>query len=378
MTDHIPFLSPTFPCVEDLAADYAQILLSRRFSNGGPFEQALARGAEDWIGADVGVSLVSSGTMGIDLAVRATFRQRPLAIVASFTFAAGPLVLLARGYQPVFIDIDAASWHPKIEDAREFLEHDHDRVGGILLTATFGVANERIRDWEDLSGQFGLPLVIDSAAGLGSEYASGERAGARGTCEIFSLHATKTVAVGEGGMIASRHRELVHQLEQLKNFGFDATRSTTALGTNGKISELSCAIGLRQLASLEDRLDARRQVFDAYSGGLRELGVMLQPGARRSAQPFVSALLPAGVRRQLLLDRLESAHIEARKYYNPPVHKHPLFTLSNSTRSTLSTTDDVASRIVSLPMHDDLSEDDVVRIVQVCREVLDAESTRSG
>ena len=226
MVGRIPFLSPTFPDVKDLAADYSAIVQRRIFSNGGPAEQMLANSLADWVGNEVGVSIVSSATAGIQLAIGATFNtERVYVLVASFTFAAGPLAVRSCGYAPAFLDVDPVSWHPHLGDAERFLKANADVTAGILLTNSFGVANDEIEAWELLADKYGLALVIDSAAGFGSEYSSAERLGARGTSEVFSFHATKTMAVGEGGAITAHDPELIKRFDRIKNFGFDAARN---------------------------------------------------------------------------------------------------------------------------------------------------------
>jgi dTDP-4-amino-4,6-dideoxygalactose transaminase len=378
LVERIPFLSPTFPEVDALASDYEAILRRRIFSNGGPVEQELARALSRWVNNEIGASLVSSGTAGLQLAINATFNaKREYALVASFTFAAGPLAIRLCGYEPVFLDVDPESWQPSLDDAAEFLTVNGESTAGLLLTNTFGVANEEIEAWEVLADRHSLPLVVDSAAGFGSQYLSDERLGARGTCEVFSFHATKTLAIGEAGAVTSRDPELIKRIDRIKNFGFDEARNAVVLGTNAKLSELSCAIGLRQLAALPDRLALRRGILGLYREELCALGVYFQPSSELSALPFVSALLPSSAARAATLATLQAAGVEARTYYNPPVHLHSLFAGSRLACRSLSTTLDLASRVISLPMSDDLTAADVARIARACREAQSADVVQS-
>ena len=85
----------------------------------------------------------------------------------------------------------------------------------------------------------------DSAAGFNSAYADGERVGGRGVCEIFSFDATKPFAVGEGGALASRNPRLVEQTHDFQDFGFAGSDECTQLEMNGRLQEISAAIGLR-------------------------------------------------------------------------------------------------------------------------------------
>ncbi len=366
----VPFLAPTVPPVEALVADYRAIVSSGIFSNGGRMDRELIAAVQDWVRNGTAASTVSNCTAGIELAIRSTFLRRPGALVASFTFAAGPLALVSAGFVPTFIDIEAATWQPSLEHARELLRSSASHYGGILLTATFGVANERIAEWEALADENELPLVIDSAAGFGSEYQSGERLGARGACEVFSIHATKMLAAGEGGLITSRDQDLIAKVNRAKNFGFGPDRAAVSWGTNAKLPELTAALALRQLKALPERLIARRRVQAEYEARLRPLGIQFQPGALQSAPAFVSALMPTPRSRDAATAALQDELIECRTYYNPPVHFQPFFGGAPS-HPVLNVTSDVSARMISLPMSDRLGVDVINRIAAVLSEVID-------
>jgi dTDP-4-amino-4,6-dideoxygalactose transaminase len=360
----VPFLAPTVPPVEALVADYQAIVASGIFSNGGRMDRELVAAVEAWVGGGTFATTMCNATAGIELAVRLTFLERPRALVPAFTFAAGPLTLTSAGYKPEFIDIEASSWQPSLEHARELLERVPGKYAGILLASTFGVANERVGEWEALAAEYQLPLVIDSAAGFGAEYASGERLGARGTCEVFSIHATKMVGAGEGGLVTSRDPDLIAGLNQAKNFGFGSERAAVRWGTNAKLPELTAALALRQLDVLPERLRARRAVQAEYEIALRPLGITFQPGALRAAPAFASALMPSADSRDAAMLALSDQLIESRMYYNPPVHRHPFFA-DPATSRVLETTDDLSARIISLPMADELGSDVFERVASV-------------
>ena len=109
----IPFLRPTFPPTEQIAEDYEGIVASGTYANGGPKERDLRAAIAAWIGRGVTVSLTSSGTPALQLAGAACFLQaRRFVLVPSFTFPAGPLAIRRCGYEPLFIDVDPATWQP--------------------------------------------------------------------------------------------------------------------------------------------------------------------------------------------------------------------------------------------------------------------------
>lgn len=363
MKTQVDFLTPTFPAPDVIASDYAAIVDRGIFTNGGPVEARFVSALEAWIGA-VHVSVTSSGMMALELAIQALLpTDRRKVLVPSFTFAAGPLALCRYGLDPLFFDVDAATWQPCFTEAEALLSTRTD-VGGVLLTSTFGVANAEIARWEALAARHGLPLIIDSAAGFGSTYPWDEPLGRRGNCEIFSLHATKTLAVGEGGVIAVRDPEVRARVECLKNFGFDGARQATMMGTNGKLGEFASSIGLRQLEVLRDRVELRQGVLAEYRRRLEPLGITFQPGDDRAALAFVSVLLPPQTQRDDLTEALQRDGIQCRTYYNPPVHEQPAFAAFGGGLA-LPTTIDVCSRIISLPMADHLPKGAVDRIADI-------------
>jgi dTDP-4-amino-4,6-dideoxygalactose transaminase len=267
------------------------------------------------------------------------------------------------------VDVDPQTWQPSVASARAALEADDGSIAGLLLANVFGVGNPDIGAWEELASECGLPLVIDSAAGFGSRYADDEHVGGRGDCEIFSFHATKPFAIGEGGALVSRNPEITDRALDFQNFGFDKTRECLELGMNAKLQEISAAIGIRQLAEFDTRLAGRRDVLHRYSTGLRRTGLQFQPNADASSLCFASALCTSTEHKVSVMKSLLENGIQARDYYNPPQHLHPYFEANREFwRSTeLSVTNDVCSRIVSLPIHDQMATDDIDRVIGAVR-----------
>jgi dTDP-4-amino-4,6-dideoxygalactose transaminase len=366
----IPFLTPRLPDPALVALDYQEIFAAGVFTNSGPFEDRFAAELARWIGGDVAVSVTANATVSLQLACKTLFHaDRPLVPVASFTAAAVPLAVTWSGFTPILLDIEPDSWQPDIRQAEALLARAGDEVAGILLTNTFGTPNATIAEWEALARRFGVALVIDSAPGFASAYEWGEPLGARGDCEVFSFHATKTVAIGEGGAIASRDPEFIARIDQLKNFGFDDDRRSLGRGLNGKLAEFASALGVRQLEVLADRLARRRQVLDWYLSGLKPLGCEFQTGVSLAAPPFVSIALGSQSQRDQVGSALDQAEVGWRAYYNPPIHCQPSFA-GVQTAGDLAVTEDVSRRIISLPLDEQLSSCEVDRVVDVVRDVV--------
>nr|WP_081968312.1 DegT/DnrJ/EryC1/StrS family aminotransferase [Mycobacterium kyorinense] len=371
MPAEIPFIRPSFPTPAELAEEFDEIVNANWYTNFGPKERRFVSALGEYLGPDLHVATFANGTLALIAALHATVgpgtRERYL-LMPSFTFVAVAQAALWAGYRPWFIDIDADTWQPSAPSARAVLECSRDLIAGIVLPNVFGVGNPDIDAWEAFAAEWDLPIVLDSAAGFGSAYTDGRRLGGRGACEIFSFHATKPFAVGEGGALVSRDPRLVEQARTFADFGFTG-RQSTQLGMNGKLPELSAAIGLRQLPGLDDRLASRRAVFDRYRAELTSVGLQFQPNADASSVCFASACCESADHKAAVLAKLRRYAIRAHDYYNPPQHLHPYFMANpQMVRSAdLTVTADVCSRIVSLPVHHYMAPDDVARVVAAVR-----------
>jgi dTDP-4-amino-4,6-dideoxygalactose transaminase len=373
MPSEIPFIRPSFPGPAELAEDFDEIVHANWYTNFGPKERQFAGALAEYLGPDLHVATLANGTLALIAALHTTLgpgtRDRYL-LMPSFTFIAVAQAALWTGYRPWFIDIDPDTWQPSLPSARAVLECSRDRVAGLLLTNAFGVGNPQVGAWEDFAAEWELPIVLDSAAGFGSVYADGKRVGGRGACEIFSFHATKPFAVGEGGALVSRDPRLVEQAHNFQNFGFAGARESTQLGMNAKLQEINAAIGLRQLVGLDRRLASRRNVFECYRAELTGVGLRFQPNAEASSLGFASACCTSADHQAAVLASLREHAIQARDYYNPPQHLHPYFVANPELveSADLPVTQDICSRIVSLPVHDDMAPDDLARVVAAVQE----------
>lgn len=375
MSFDIPFVRPAFPSSSEIAVDVDGILAANWFTNFGPMEKKFARGLSEYLGQGLHVSTFSSGTAALNGALNCVLGRgdgSSYVLMPSFTFVAVAQACIWNGFSPWFIDIDPFTWQPSVDSARAILESSRDRVAGILLPNCLGVGDPAIVEWEHLAGAWELPLILDSAAGFGSRYTDGHLLGGRGRCEIFSFHATKPFAIGEGGALVSRDPELVEKANRFQNFGFDEDRMCTQLGINGKLPEISAAIGLRQLTALDQRLESRREVFAAYQRGLAGTGIRFQPNAAASSLFCAAVCTESARHKRSVMQSLRARRIQAREYYNPSLHRHPYF-LSNPEgwrMGDLPVTEDMCGRVISLPIHDRMTGGEVDRVMGAVKDGL--------
>ncbi|CAM3586994.1 DegT/DnrJ/EryC1/StrS family aminotransferase [Nocardioides zeicaulis] len=375
MSPDIPFIRPSLPETAAVAAAYERIVEANWFTNFGPTERELARLMAEAVGPHHHTSTFANATLALVGALSGALGRGDgtrFVLVPSFTFAAGPQAVVWSGHRVAFVDVDPVTWQPDAAHARALLETVPGEVAGILLGNTLGVGNAAVAEWERLAADHDLPLVIDSAAGFGSWYDDERRVGDAGTCEVFSLHVTKPFGIGEGGAVLSRDAELVAWLDRFQNFGFSPGREAEILGLNGKLPELSAAIGLLQLERLEGRLAERRRVLATYVAELAPLGLTPLPNSERAALGSASLRARDPGQRDQILAALTAAGVQARAYYNPPVHRHPWFVEHDDVWAggALPATEALCSEVLSLPIHDEMSEADLGRVieaVQSCR-----------
>jgi dTDP-4-amino-4,6-dideoxygalactose transaminase len=366
----IRFQAPSLPSLRDVEPYFAEAEQARWFSNGGPCVARLERACADSLGLEHPGVAVNNATSGLMVALRATLGtpegDRRLVAVPSFTFVATVNAVVWAGFEPVFVDIDPVDWHLSDSSLAD-LHALRGSLAGVLLCSTFGTAPGAARraSLAATTRALGVPVVVDSAAGFGAVDEDGRTLGDQGDVEVFSFHATKPFAIGEGGLVTSRSAEVLHSVSQLINFGFDQTRSVTGhLGINGKMPELTAAVGLAVLDRFDDVLAHRRAAFAWLQDELESTGVTFQAGASGSTFQFVPVALPTSEARSRLLQKAHDARVEVRAYFDPPMHRLPALA-GYRCMGDLPVTESLSERIIGLPMANDISTDSLERIRDV-------------
>jgi dTDP-4-amino-4,6-dideoxygalactose transaminase len=169
------------------------------------------------------------------------------------------------------------------------------------------------------------------------------------------MHATKPLAVGEGGLVALRDEAVAGAARILINHGLGPDHEAVAVGLNGKLDEWRAATALAGLDRLEEGLAARRAAAATMRRNLRGTGLRFQALAERSPSQFVPALAASSEQRDEILATAASRGVEMRTYYSPPLHVSPAYGACDR-GDALPVTGHVSGRILSLPMADDFSE----------------------
>lgn len=363
----VRFQTPSLPPLSAVAPFFAEAERVRWFSNGGPCVTRLERETARHLGLEHPGVAVNNATSGLMVALRACLGvaegERRLVAVPSFTFVASVNAVLWAGFEPVFVDVDPDDWQP-LESSLEQLRRLQGSLAGVLQCSTFGTAPSAARrdSLAATARSLGVPVVVDSAAGFGAVDECGRQLGDQGDAEVFSFHATKPFAIGEGGLVTSRSGDVLRTVAELNNFGFDGARTLPGhVGINGKMPELSAAVGLAVLEDYEHVLKHRREAAAWLTEELAHRGVRFQAGAAGSTFQFVPVALPTPASRQRLLQRAQDARVEVRAYFDPPMHRLPPFARC-ATAGSLRHTEELSDRIVALPMANDIPASSLERV----------------
>jgi len=246
----------------------------RRLTNDGPLVRELERRLADALDVPHCVA-VASGTVGLQVAARALGLEGEV-IMPSLTFVATAHALEWLGIRPVFGDVDAATLTLDPARAADLVT---PRTRALLGVHLWG-RSCAVEALERLAVDRGLRLVFDAAHAFGCTHA-GRGIARFGDVSVFSFHATKVVNSFEGGALATRDAELAARARLVRNFGFAGYDEVVCLGTNGKMSEVSAAMALTSLESLDQFLAANRRNYGAYREALATVpGGRLEPPLR--------------------------------------------------------------------------------------------------
>jgi dTDP-4-amino-4,6-dideoxygalactose transaminase len=369
----IRFQAPEIP---DSSATERYFQLSRDkrwFSNRGPCQELLEERMAADLGGGVSVVPVSNATAGLMVAIRALVgfpHERRHIIVPSYTFIATISAILWAGYEPIFADVDPAGWHLSVESVNAAIASHPDSVALVMACSTFGTPHppETLAQLRAAADAIGAPLLVDAAAGYGSARPDGRRPSCEGDLDVYSFHATKPFAIGEGGLVVATDPRLAARVASLANFGFGRDRSVaTDIGINAKLDEWHCATALAVLDAFPAILASRSIRAQRVKAALAAYGFASQQGGALASNQFVAVLAPTPGIRDRCLELAAERRIEVRAYYHEPLHLVP--TLADYPHADdLVTSTDLAARALSLPLANDTTDLELDLVIEACTD----------
>lgn len=280
-------------------------------------------------------------------------------IVPSLTFIGTATSVTHVGATPVFADVDPDSLNLDPEDVARRIT---PRTKAIVPVHYAGQAADLDR-FRDLADEAGVALLEDAAQAHGAHFA-GRPVGSWGDAGMFSFTPTKNVTTGEGAVVTTGDGDLAHRMRLLRNHGMSRQYHHEVLGFNWRLSEMQAAIGCVQLDRLDEILATKRRNADRLAELLADAdGVHVPFQAADRDHPFMLYTLQTSPevreRARLALDR---AGIEHRLYF-PPVHLQPIYSAAG--RPDLPVTDEIHERILSVPFHSRIGDDDLSQLAKV-------------
>lgn len=338
------------------------ILDSRWFTNYGACVRELEAELARYLGVRHCVT-VCNATVGLEIASRALGLEGEV-IVPSMTFVATAHALQWQQIKPVFCDIDPDT---HCIDPAEVERLVTPRTTGIVGVHLWGRPCA-VEPLQAVADRHGLALMFDAAHAFGCSH-GGRMIGGFGRAEVFSFHATKFFNTFEGGAITTNDDELAARIRLMTNFGFAGFDNVVHVGTNGKMNEMSAAMGLTSLKAVDEFVGVNRRNDAAYRARLSAIpGMSLcgyDPAERNNFQYVVVEYTPAegGVTRDELIRVLWAENAIVRKYFWPGCHRmEPYRSLYPDASARLPHTEAVAARLLILPTGTGMTLDGIERL----------------
>jgi dTDP-4-amino-4,6-dideoxygalactose transaminase len=312
-----------------------------------------------------------NGTVALEIGIRALALEGEV-IVPSMTFVATAHSLQWQRITPVFADIDPATHNIAVEHIEELIT---PRTTGIIGVHLWGRPCD-VDGLAQIARRQGLRLMFDAAHAFAVTL-GGRGIGNFGDLEVFSFHATKFFNTFEGGAITTNDDDLAGRLRLMRNFGFAGYDHVVYVGTNGKMNEISAAMGLTQLDELDGLIDHNRSNHRAYRELLADVPGLAVQGfdeAERQNYQFVVVDVASertGLTRDQLLEVLWCENVHARRYFFPGCHRmEPYRSLSPDAGVLLPHTEAVLERILMLPSGRAVGYDEIHTVCGILRDAV--------
>lgn len=359
----ITVTSPLMPSLDELN-QYLQDIWQRKWiTNNGYYHKELEKALCEYLDVPF-VSLFTNGTLPLITALQA-LRITGEVITTPYSFVATTHSLWWNGIKPVFVDIDPATGNLDPEKIEAAIT---PRTTAIMPVHVYGKPcdTERI---QVIADKYGLKVIYDAAHAFGVKV-NGTSILNAGDMSTLSFHATKVYNTIEGGALVMHDEQTKKRIDYLKNFGFAGETEVVAPGINSKMDEVRAAYGLLNLKQVDAAIEARRQVAIKYREALKDVeGITYfddMPGVKHNYSyfPIFIDAEKFGMTRDELYFKMKEQNILGRRYFYPLISTFSTYRGLDSARpENLPNAHRMADEVICLPMHHDLSKEDVMRII---------------
>jgi dTDP-4-amino-4,6-dideoxygalactose transaminase len=316
-----------------------------------------------YIGTDYAIG-VANGTEAIELALRACgIGQSDKVLTVSHTAVATVSAIVRTGAKPIFVDID--------QDRYTIDPYQLDRIlstwsgpmpKAVIPVHLYGQPADMTSIMR-VAKKYNLFVIEDCAQAHGAEL-NGQKMGSIGDFGCFSFYPTKNLgALGDGGIVTTNDNKLADQLYLLREYGWKDRYISDVFGTNSRLDEIQASILRVKLKYLDDDNKRRINIADTYRSKLKNTNLLLPAIAKDVKHVYHQFVVQ--------IDKREETQIKLRKngigtliHYPVPVHMQPAYNEPTYTPLPLHITENAASKIFSLPMYPELSDDNVNYICQ--------------
>lgn len=352
----IPVTKPFLPPQEEYNKLIDGIFKRQWLTNMGPLASQLEMELKDFL--DVNHLLyVTNGTVALQMAIKALNISGEI-ITTPFSFVATTSSIVWEGCKPVFVDINSESL---CIDSSKIEEAITDKTQAILATHVYGNPCD-VYEIEKIAKKHNLKIIYDAAHAFGVEV-DGKSIFEFGDISTCSLHATKLYHSIEGGLIITKDADLLAKLAKIRNFGISGFDTFSDLGINGKNSEFHAAMGLVNLNHIEKIHQKRKEISLYYDEKLKNLKAYRPQWHSKSENNF--AYYPIVLESEDLLLKIKTAldlnEIFTRRYFYPSLSS----ALPYLPKQEMQVSDDIAKRVLCLPLFYDLTLEEVDYIVRL-------------
>lgn len=361
--DIITVTSPLLPNLEDFNKLLKDIWDSKWITNNGSFHKKLEAALAEYLKVPY-VSLFTNGTLPLITALQA-LRITGEVITTPYSFVATTHALWWNGIKPVFVDID---WNTGCLDPNKIEAAITPKTTAIMPVHVYGKPCDT-KAIQDIADKYGLKVIYDAAHAFGVEV-NGESILNAGDMSTLSFHATKVYNTLEGGALIMHDEHTKKRIDYLKNFGFAGETEVVAPGINSKIDEVRCAYGLLNLKQVDMAIARRQNVAQCYREALRNVpGIRFfddMPGVRHNYSyfPIFINAKEFGMTRDQLYYKMREHGILGRRYFYPLISTFSTYRgLQSAKPENLPVATKIANEVICLPMHHELTEGDIDRVI---------------
>ena len=353
----IPITKPFLPPQEEYEKFLKGIWQRQWLTNMGPLASELEMNLKAHLSLKH-LLYVTNGTIALQMAIKALDLKGEI-ITTPFSFVATTSCIVWEGCKPVFVDIDKESLNidsTKIEAA--ITEH----TTAILATHVYGNPCD-VLEIEKIAKKHNLKVIYDAHT-FGVKV-NGKSIFEYGDISTCSLHATKLYHSTEGGLVITKDPILLKKLAYMRNFGFNGPEAFAELGINGKNSEFHAAMGLANLLYIDSIHNKRKELTEFYDLKLANLHACKPKWKSKASLNYAYYPLIFETKSLMLkcMEGLKTSEIYSRRYFYPSLAK----TLPYLEPHKFEVTDDLAERVLCLPLYYNLTLEEVQLI---CRLIL--------